>query len=173
MTRYVALLRGINVGGVRIKMADLAALFTDLGLRNVRTVLASGNVLFDADANATELKARLEHALSDAFGYDAYVFVHPQSYLSAVADAYPFDEDVDGRHSYAVFVADDSVIGELADVADTLDPAVEQIAVGDGVVYWQVEKGETIGSIFSKKIGASRFKAVTTNRNLRTLRKLV
>ncbi len=68
-------------------MADLAALFTDLGLRNVRTVLASGNVLFDADANATELKARLEHALSDAFGYDAYVFVHPQSYLSAVADA--------------------------------------------------------------------------------------
>ncbi|MEE2057817.1 DUF1697 domain-containing protein [Rhodococcus artemisiae] len=173
MTRYVALLRGINVGGVRIKMADLAALFTGIGLGNVRTVLASGNVLFDADGTATDLKARIEHSLSDTFGYDAYVFVHPQSYLSAVSEAYPFDEDVDGRHSYAVFVADDSVLGELAGLGNTLDPTVEQIAVGDGVVYWEVEKGATIGSDFSKKIGAARYKPVTTNRNMRTVRKLL
>jgi uncharacterized protein (DUF1697 family) len=173
MTRYVALLRGINVGGVRIKMADLAALFTDLGFGNVRTVLASGNVLFDADGTAAALKDSIEHALTARFGYDAYVFVHPQSYLSAVADACPFDEHVAGRHAYVVFVADESVLGELAALADTLDPSVERIAVGDGVVYWEVEKGETIGSVFGKKIGASRFKAVTTNRNLRTVRKLV
>ncbi|MCK0090835.1 DUF1697 domain-containing protein [Rhodococcus sp. F64268] len=173
MTRFVALLRGINVGGVRIKMADLGALFTDLGFDNVRTVLASGNVLFDADGTAPDLKARIERALSDTFAYDAYVFVHPQSYLAAVVDAYPFDENVDGRHAYAVFVADDSVLDELAGIGATLDPAVEQIAVGDGVVYWEVVKGETIGSAFGKKVGASRFKTVTTNRNLRTVRKLL
>ena len=54
MTRYIALLRGVNVGGVTVKSADLAEVFRDLGFTEVRTVLASGNVVFDA--------ARVGHA---------------------------------------------------------------------------------------------------------------
>ena len=53
MTRYAALLRGINVGGINIKMADLRSTFVDLGFENVKTVLASGNVLFDSPTVTT------------------------------------------------------------------------------------------------------------------------
>ena len=53
MTRWVALLRGVNVGGITIRNADLSALFAELGYAEVRTVLASGNVSFDADAAAS------------------------------------------------------------------------------------------------------------------------
>ncbi len=60
MTRLVALLRGINVGGIRIRMADLKEVFGGLGCENVRTVLASGNVLFDAEDDPATAKARIE-----------------------------------------------------------------------------------------------------------------
>ncbi|MEE2035576.1 DUF1697 domain-containing protein, partial [Rhodococcus chondri] len=107
MTRFVALLRGINVGGIRIKMTDLAAVFAGLGFRDVATVLASGNVLFTADAADTgALKSLIELALKDRFDYDAYVFVLERDRVDAVVAAYPFDEDLVDRHSYVVFAAD-------------------------------------------------------------------
>ncbi len=70
MTRLVALLRGINVGGIRIRMADLKKVFVGLGFENVRTVLASGNVLFDSEDDPATAKARIEAALTERFGYE-------------------------------------------------------------------------------------------------------
>ena len=66
MTRYIALLRGVNVGGITIRSAELRRLFEELGFDDVRTVLASGNVVFSAErADAATLKSRIEHALSE------------------------------------------------------------------------------------------------------------
>lgn len=173
MTRYVALLRGINVGGINIRMTELAAVFDGLGFRAVRTVLASGNVLFEAAGeDAAALKATIEDALTTRFGYEAYVFVVERSRIAEVVDACPFDEH-DDRHTYAVFVSDDRTAADLISITDAPDPDVERIAPGDGVVYWQVVKGRTVGSRFGRHTGAARFKATTTTRNLRTLRKLV
>jgi uncharacterized protein (DUF1697 family) len=72
-TRMIALLRGVNVGGITVKSGPLAATFTELGFTGVRTVLASGNVVFDApDGTASvglaELKGRIESAMEQAFG---------------------------------------------------------------------------------------------------------
>ncbi len=75
MNRYAALLRGVNVGGINLAMSDVAAVFSGLGLENVKTVLASGNVLFDSDDPAESLKPRLEGALGERFGYEAWVHV--------------------------------------------------------------------------------------------------
>jgi len=172
MTRYVALLRGINVGKIRIRMAELAAVFTEAGLREVRTVRASGNVLFESDDYATTLKSALEAALTARFGYEAYVFVVERSRVAALVEAYPFD-DLDDRHSYVVFVSDPDVLARWGAVADGLDPAVERLAPGEGVLYWQVEKGHTLDSVVGKQSGSARYKAVTTVRNLKTLRTLL
>src|SRR6185503_22397 len=74
MTRYIALLRGINVGGINIKMAALADTVLALGHTGVHTVLASGNVVFDSDdADGAALKSGLEQALSAAFDYQSWV----------------------------------------------------------------------------------------------------
>ncbi|MCX6470595.1 MAG: DUF1697 domain-containing protein [Corynebacteriales bacterium] len=172
MARYVALLRGINVGGVRVGMSDLRDEFGRLGFADVRSVLATGNVVFDAgdDAAPSQLRAVIEPALGQRFGYEAFVFVHSVDQVAAVTAAYPFDES-DGVHAYVVFVADTAVLDELLGV--DIDGDVESVARGDGVVYWSVPREQTLTSAFGKVLGKSRYKATTTNRNLRTLRKIL
>lgn len=174
MTRYTALLRGINVGGINIKMADLRDAFSELGFTEVRTVLASGNVLFDAAASdPRQLKATIEQALSERFGYDAWVFVFELSVIRDVVAAYPFDPDREGWHAYVVFVDGTEPLEMLLDVAENLDPELERVQRGDGVVYWEVERGHTLSSLFGKVSGKATLKTVTTTRNIRTLRKLL
>ena len=55
----------------------------------------------------------------------------------------------------------------------TSTPSVERIELGDGVLYWEVERGQTLHSVFGKATGKKKYKATTTNRNLRTLRKVL
>lgn len=174
MTRYVALLRGINVGGINIKMADLRRVFTELGFDDVKTVLASGNVLFTTDsADTAALKTRIESALRAAFGYEAWVFVLDLDTLAGIVAAYPFDPERDGWHPYVMFTAQPEVLAGLLAVRDDLDPAIERIQGGEGVLYWEVERGRTLDSTFGKNTGKPKLKAVTTTRNLRTLVKLL
>lgn len=71
MTEYAAFLRGVNVGGVNLKMADVKKALTDAGFTAVRTVLASGNVLLQSKAGAAAVRAKAEAALRERFGYDA------------------------------------------------------------------------------------------------------
>lgn len=174
MTRYVALLRGINVGGVTIRMADLRTVFTDLGFDDVTTVLASGNVLFSSDStDVAGLKATIEAALRSVFGYEAWVFVLSTATLGRIVESYPFDAQREGWHPYVVFTAEPSVLDGLLAAAGAPDPAVERVAAGPGVVYWEVERGMTLKSSFGKNTGKAKLRAVTTTRNLRTLVKLL
>lgn len=174
MTRYVALLRGINVGGINIKMVDLGRVFTELGFEHVRTVLASGNVLFESEhTDLPALKKTIETALAREFGYEAWVFVLDTAALQLIVDHYPFNPDHDGWQSYAMIAPEPSVLAELSDMAGQLDPTVEQIAPGNQVLYWEVQKGMTIKSVFGKYTGKPKFKAFTTTRNLNTLNKLL
>jgi len=174
MTRYVALLRGINVGGINIKMADLRQVFVDLGFEGTKTVLASGNVLFSSDSpDLAGLKATIEAALRKAFGYEAWVFVLEIATLSRIVESYPFDPEREGWHPYVMFTADAAVLDGLLEVKDSLDPGIERIEAGDGVLYWEVERGMTLKSSFGRNTGKPKLKAVTTTRNLRTLVKLL
>lgn len=73
MTRYAAFLRGVNVGGVTLKMADVAAVFTAAGFTDVKTILASGNVLLNSSSSADAVRVNAEAALRASFGYAAWV----------------------------------------------------------------------------------------------------
>jgi uncharacterized protein (DUF1697 family) len=173
MTRYVALLRGVNVGGITLKMADVAAVFAGVGLDNVKTVLASGNVLFDSADDAAELKPRIEKALTERFDYEAWVHVLDLATIETIVSGFPFNAEREGWHPYVIFTADSALAEELVAQKDSLDPALEDIAAGPGVVYWTVERGSTLGSTFGKATARPRYKSTTTNRNLRTLQKLL
>jgi uncharacterized protein (DUF1697 family) len=193
MARWVALLRGVNVNGITIRSADLAELFRTLGFTDVRTVLASGNVVFSAEAEAeaeaeaaaaaapvtddaaapdahdarAALRSRIESGLRERFGYDAWIVLVAHDDLAGIVDGYPFPEDAD-THAYVVFTSDDAARAELLAVP-TND--VERIAPGAGVVYWACPKGSSTDTPFAKTAGKARFKATTTTRNLNTLRK--
>jgi uncharacterized protein (DUF1697 family) len=175
MTRYAALLRGVNVGGVNLKMADVAAALADAGFSNVRTILATGNVLLDSPDSATAVRAAAENALRQRFGYDAWVLVYPIKKVQAIVDAFPFEPEVDGYQSYVTFVSDPDVLDELAELADEAG-ADEKISRGTdsaGVIYWQVPKNRTLDSTIGKTMGKKRYKSSTTTRNLRTLAKVL
>ena len=169
MTRYVALLRGVNVGGVNMKMADLADVVSGLGYTDVQTVLASGNVLFETPDAAAASKDKLEKALRERFAYEAWVHVLTVAQIEKIIDAYPYPRKAD-RHAYVVFILKPEVRDEL--LAVELDPKIEQAEAGDGVVYWTVPKGATLDSAMGKAQSAGKHKPWLTTRNLNTLQKL-
>jgi uncharacterized protein (DUF1697 family) len=170
MTKYAAFLRGVNVGGVNLKMAEVAAAFSDAGFANVRTVLASGNVLLESPSGVAAVRKKAEAALREKFGYDAWVLAYDIDTVRAIDEAYPFKREVDGYQSYVTFVADADVLDELA--ALTAGPS-EKISRGSGVIYWQVPKGSTLDSTIGQTMGKKRYKSSTTTRNLRTLAKVL
>jgi len=175
MTRYAVFLRGVNVGGVNLKMAEVAEALTAAKFAEVRTILASGNVVLESRAGADAVRSNAETALRQRFGYDAWVLVYPLEKVRAIVDAYPFEPELDGYQSYVTFVSDTDVLDELAALADQAG-ADEKIARGSdsaGVIYWQVPKNQTLDSTIGKTMGKKRYKASTTTRNLRTLAKVL
>ncbi|GBG39495.1 DUF1697 domain-containing protein [Mycobacterium montefiorense] len=176
MTKYALFLRGVNVGGINLKMAEVAAALTDAGFTAVRTILASGNVALESSAKTAGVRKKAEATLRERFGYDAWVLAYDVEAVRAILDAYPFEPEVDGYQSYVTFVAAPdggaAVLEELAALADKAGPD-EKISRGDGVIYWQVPKGSTLDSTIGKTMGKARYKSSTTTRNLRTLAKLL
>lgn len=175
MVRYIALLRGVNVGGITVKSAELRELFASLGFDDVRTVLASGNVAFDADrADASSLKREIESALTERFGYEAWIVLVTAERLRRVVDAFPFDASDASRQPWVIFASEASALDDLLATAGETDPDVDPVKRGDDdVVYWNPVKGTTVDTPFAKVLGKARFKPTTTNRNLRTLEKLL
>lgn len=176
MTVYAVLLRGVNVGGITIRSADLSALFThELGLESVRTFLASGNVRFESDAATgarAELKREIETALRRRFGYDAWVVLVTLAELRRAIEKFPFDGSDDKRQPWVIFCVDTPTRDELAAAAASVDPSVDPVRTGPGVVYWNPPKGSSTETPFAKILAKATYKSRTTNRNLRTLVKI-
>lgn len=89
MTRYAAFLRGVNLGKRTVKSAELRTAFEAMGITDVRTLLASGNVLFDASATKG-LKERIEAGLREQFKFDVPVVLRTMDELAAMVAANPF-----------------------------------------------------------------------------------
>ena len=172
MTRYAGFLRGVNVGGVNLKMAEVARAFEDAGFTNVKTILASGNVLLDSSSGVDAVRKKAEKALRDTFGYDAWVLAYDLDTVRKISEKFPFEREVDGYHSYVTFVTDADVLDELADLGKDAGPD-EKIERGAGVLYWQVPNKGTLDTTIGKTMGKKRFKSSTTTRNLRTVEKVL
>lgn len=170
MNTYVALLRGINVGGRKVGMSELKALFEKQGFTSVVTLLQSGNVIFQAKVPAGKARATLEDTVGKEFGYEATIFVYPASTIAKLVNDYPFDTSKTDYQHYIIFL-DGIKPGELTKLPN--DKAIEKLAADDGVVYWQVKKGHSITSAFSKQLTKTKFKNHNTVRNINTLQKII
>jgi uncharacterized protein (DUF1697 family) len=93
MTTYIALLRGINVGGKNIiKMADLKRVFESIGLGGVQTYIQSGNVLFKSDEVEEPLRKKIEHEIKTNFGFSVSVVLRTVAELEWIIGNLPFSE---------------------------------------------------------------------------------
>ena len=166
---FAVFLRGINVSGVRIAMKDLQQVLSAAGFEGVRTLLASGNVVLEADANAETVKARVESVLREAFGYDAWVIVKTPAEVGAIIADYPYGNDA-GLHAYAVLTTG---AGTVEDLVDALEPSpTERWQAAADILYWQVPKGSSLDTNLAKRLAKARYKPLVTTRNLNTLEKV-
>jgi len=171
MMKYSAFLRGINVGGRVVKMADLRVCLDRIGLKDVTTLLQSGNVVFESDSSPAALKELIEAALTETFKYPAKVQVVSIERLRKIVDGYPFGVAGDKQHDYVIFIEDGLEKAILAEDY-SLGPG-EKVQAGDGVIYWRVDQGLTLRSLFGKTLAKTKYKNFNTNRNVKTLRKML
>lgn len=170
---YVALLRGVNVGGITIRSADLTELFVGLGFEDVRTYLASGNARFTSDAaDRAELKAMIEGALAERFGYEAWIVLVTLDELRRARDELPFDAADTTHNTYVIFCADGSTKDALMQKYHDLPHGEDRVLPGSGVIYWNVLVADTTSSAFGKELGRAAWKRTTTNRNIRTVNRI-
>jgi uncharacterized protein (DUF1697 family) len=105
MTRFVALLRAINVGGHLVKMDALRKHFSTMGFVNVETLIASGNVIFDAaEASASDLEERIASELGHLLGYPVTTFIRTPAELAAIVRHTPFGAAVIDPEQHGLFV---------------------------------------------------------------------
>jgi uncharacterized protein (DUF1697 family) len=166
MARHVALLRGINVGGHRkVPMAELREMAEQMGLVDVRTYVASGNLVFESKDDPSALEARLERAINERFGFPVDVVVRSAAQWRAHAHANPLTEE-SGRHPNQVMM----VIGKEAPVQADVDALAKRASANERVIL----AGKAIWIWFGDGAGRSKLgtigsKGVWTSRNWRTV----
>ncbi|MFX3616665.1 MAG: DUF1697 domain-containing protein [Sporolactobacillus sp.] len=174
--QFCAFLRGVNVNGRRMKMDDLAKLFESIGFSDVRTILATGNVLFTPLENQTEqeLKEKIETELSEQFQYEASVFIRGEKKLRAIhaaAKTIPVSKDF---HNYLILSDEKELLVDLDQLFHSITPQdSERFQIKAGEAFWIVPKGSTLSSEFGSKIlGSKKYKSKLTSRNIRTIEKI-
>jgi uncharacterized protein (DUF1697 family) len=173
MNTYVALLRGINVGGRIVKMADLKDCFERSNYSGVTTVLQSGNVIFSSGEEDLELiRKKLESAVITRFDYPAKIFILKQGTLQLLINNSPFNDSDEQYQHYIIFLRP-GLVESLLFYRDKLDPSIEAIAGGNDVVYWKVRKGMSLKSAFSLVLTKAQFKDFNTIRNINTAKRLI
>ncbi len=164
MQSYVALLRGINVGGTGIlAMKDLTAICAGLGFEKVRTYIQSGNIVFESSLTEAEIRVRLEAALTKSMGRHVDVFVRTASELRALLAANPFVE-AEPSKVMVVFLVEAPPLDLTTQIRT---PGGEQIKLAARELFIYYPEGMGRSKLRLNAAGPA------TSRNLNTLAKLV
>jgi uncharacterized protein (DUF1697 family) len=173
--RYVALLRGINVGGHKlIKMEALARVFKSAGFRNVRTYIQSGNVVFDSsETDPLALAKKIERKLTKAFGHEITVVVLDLTLLAAMAKRNPFKK-FEGEKDVmlcAVFFAADPPKLKLP--LKSTPENLEVFAVRDATAFVICRRKKSGWFGFPNNFVEKQFGVAATTRQWKTVQKIV
>lgn len=171
MKRWAGLLRGVNVGGRKLPMAELKALVEALGFEDVRTLLASGNIVFSAKGEADAIERQLETAL-EAHGLKTDVLVRDREELAAILAANPFPEAARAHpnHLLVHFHRDPVPGAPMARLPEVHDGPERLHAIGRELY---VDYPEDVGhSKLPQGMAKAKFPKIATARNWNTVNKL-
>ncbi|MHB8050846.1 MAG: DUF1697 domain-containing protein [Coriobacteriia bacterium] len=172
--RYVALLRGINVGGAnKISMAELRSVFEDAGMLAVRTYINSGNVLFSSDMeDRGQLVDLLQNAIREHSGVSADVQLRTEEEIAAVVGAIPAEWTNDASMKCDVVFLQPDVDG--AEILEELGPrpGIEDALYVQGAVIWRLDRKNATRSRLTRIVGTPLYSRVTV-RNCNTVRRLL
>jgi len=171
---FVALLRGINVGGKNpIRMPDLVECFREAGYGEVSTYLQSGNVLFSADhKQAPKLEAKIEAMLEQRFGTPLLVVIRSRDELAETIDAAPADHGSPKLRSDIFFLKHPLTAEEALAEMPELREGVDSVAPGPGAIYFSRVAAKATKTRIQKFMAMPIFQQITV-RNWRTSTKLL
>ena len=173
MPKYIAFLRGLNIGGHRVKMTDLCAHFESLGFANAESFIASGNIIFEArTANTAAMEKRIEAHLRKSLGYEVATFVRSVAEVTAISKYKPFKDGV-LKSATALNVgflteppSADAVAGLMKHKS-----ADDDFHLNGREVYWACKTRQSDSAFF--KVGFEKaLKARVTVRNVNTIARL-
>lgn len=177
MKIYIALLRGINVGGKNIiKMADLKLMFESIGLHGAQTYIQSGNILFKSNEEEQPLRRKIEHEIEKTFGFPVSVILREAEEIEAIILNCPFSKE-------AILKAETSSEGEVLYVSfminEPLEENVQRVNAYKSESDEYLIAGRNIYLLFSNSIRNSKLasnlhklEVTATVRNWKTLNKL-
>lgn len=175
MNRYIALLRGINVGGHRVKMDVLRAHFSGLGHRDVWTFIASGNVGFSTDrADPTGLAQEIEARLERELGFGVATFIRTPEELGQLLSfdpPLPDDWDPEAGSHYVVFL-DGPASPALMEALRGLESETDRFFEDRREVHWVTRGKLSESPLFGTGIDRATRGVRTTTRNITSLRRL-
>jgi uncharacterized protein (DUF1697 family) len=171
-TVWVALLRGINVGGHRkLPMADLRGLLEGLGYRDVATYIQSGNAVFTADADEPAIAEAISSAILDRFDFEVPVVARSADEIAAIAASHPLGEgEPDEAKLHVMFLDEPPTTDRIADL-DAASFAPDEATLDGRELYIHYAEGAGRSKLTTDAVERALGVAATA-RNWRTVRKL-
>lgn len=172
MKTYIALLRGINVGGHRkVPMAELRELLTKIGLSSVKSYIQSGNVIFKvAETNAQKIENSIQKSIVDYFGFEVSVLVRTRQQLQRIFNDCPFSEDKISNSYFAILSHVPKE--DLVEVAYEKVYEHEEYKIINDCLYFYSDKGYGKAK-FSLNYFEKKLNVIATARNYKTMLKLL
>jgi uncharacterized protein (DUF1697 family) len=167
--RYVAFLRAVNVGGRRVSMDRLRALFEELGYEDVSTYIASGNVLFETAGRAADLEQSIEAKLEDALGFEVTTYLRRAKEVRHAAREKPFGKVPAGKTHMVAFLRRKPTAAERKAIEERSTPS-DRLVVDGREVHWLIE-----GRMMDSELKPKDWEVLgqpTTTRNTTMLTKL-
>ncbi len=173
MYRFVAFLRGINVGGRAVVKEKLREIFALLGFQNISTCKQSGNVVFEADtADAQELQVKIENKLRSSLGYEVAVFLRTISQLKSLINLDPFKNQHTEGSSFLVTFLETMPVNLQLPLPLTIPKSTAQIISAEGTEVFSVTHGGGEGALPNPFL-ETKLKVKATTRNLNTIKEIV
>lgn len=175
MSTYISMIRGINVGGKRIKMADLRDIYISMGFEHVKTYIQSGNVIFKSENRDPEYLAKtIREKILETFKYSVEVVIRSNDELKQVVEASPF-KDKDEKYVHVTFLSDNPSDKLIKEIDPSLISGIkdsEQFIIGSREIYLYLPEGygrtKLNNNFFEKKL-----QLTATTRNWKTVNKLI
>lgn len=172
--KYVAFLRGINVGGKnKIKMETLREMFAALGFENVKSYINSGNVIFEtAKSDNRKLSAKIEKAIEKEFALNIKTMVRSISEIEEIVKNNPFDGQFENDKDLHVFFLDEELPGEKSELLLSNNNENEMFAVRNREIFYLLRISFS-DSLMGKDYIGKKLKVSATARNWRTVNKVL
>jgi uncharacterized protein (DUF1697 family) len=171
MDKYIVFVRGINVGGVVLKMEDFRKILSFIGFSNIQTYIQSGNAIFESkDSNKRKMEAEIAYEIKNVAGIDVGVIVLTQDELKSLTASHPLKELGDPKNLYVTLLSHEPDAADAENLLDTMNE-IDTHVIKNRAVYSYY--GEGYGnSKRSNNFIEKMLKVMATTRNWNTMEKL-